>query len=69
MGAGYSSNAVLASHEELLGQLGGPEAIEYDSPFWSQLLDFNTPLASLDPTQLEALVVPYCRQLREFPLA
>ncbi len=66
MGAGPSSSSVLASHEQLLARLAGPEAIEYSDIFWSQLFSYGSALTAMDPASVEEALAPYCRQLREW---
>ena len=63
MGASQSSQSAVASHEQLLQKLAGPEAIEYDAAFWHQLFNLQMPLASESPAQVEEALQPHCRQL------
>jgi hypothetical protein len=65
MGAAHSTAAVLASQQQLLQRLAGPEPIPHAAPFWDQLFSLPMPLASLDPADVELALAPHCRQLRE----
>jgi hypothetical protein len=63
MGNSHSAIAALGSRDELLGRLAGPEPLHSSEAFWSQLLNIQVPLASLNPVDVEEAIVPHCRQL------
>lgn len=63
MGASQSSHSAVASHDQLLEKLAGSEPISYEDAFWHQLLNFQTPLASESPENVEEALIPHCRQL------
>lgn len=63
MGASQSSQSAMATHEQLLDKLAGPQAINYDEAFWHQLFNLQMPLASESPVQVEEALTPHCRQL------
>lgn len=65
MGAAHSHAAAIGAPQ--LERLAGADAIPHTSPFWDQLFSLPTPLAALDPEEVETALAPHCRQLRECP--
>lgn len=65
MGASHSTAAALNAAGPLLTRLAGAEPIPHAAPFWDQLFSLPTPLAALDPADVELTLAPHCRQLRE----
>ncbi|KAF8072811.1 dym [Scenedesmus sp. PABB004] len=63
MGAGQSSAAAFAAHEELLARLAGPEDVDAGAVLFDGIFSWPSPLAREDPARVAAALAPHCASL------